>query len=169
MYVIRVTARDGSSYHIGRRYRQFDEMQRLLEQRFPVEAGEFSQKERILPILPGKTSCQSLHLWHSLHPRQAVSGQECSERGNRQKTAPAQWLPPGLPPLPWSMPVTASLSLAHSLTATVFATRQHPLWLYCEGFHKADPTGQRSIQSLFLFLLHSEASQVMEYFHFRNK
>ncbi|CAI8026135.1 Neutrophil cytosol factor 4 [Geodia barretti] len=29
-------------------------MQKLLEKRFPVEAGEFSQKERILPTLPGK-------------------------------------------------------------------------------------------------------------------
>ena len=56
MYVIRVTCRDRSSYIIHRRYRQFDEMQRHLEQRFPVEAGEFSQKERILPTLPGKSA-----------------------------------------------------------------------------------------------------------------
>lgn len=54
VYVIQVTCRNGSHYVISRRYRQFDEMQKLLEQRFPVEAGEFSQKERILPILPGK-------------------------------------------------------------------------------------------------------------------
>ena len=52
--MIRVTGRDGSQYRIGRRYKQFDEMQRLLEQRFPVEAGEFSRSERILPSLPGK-------------------------------------------------------------------------------------------------------------------
>ena len=52
--MIHVKCRAGSQYTINRRYRQFDEMQRLLEQRFPVEAGEFSQKERILPTLPGE-------------------------------------------------------------------------------------------------------------------
>ena len=52
--MIRVTCRDGSQYLIGRRYKRFDEMQRLLEQRFPVEAGEFSRKERILQTLPGE-------------------------------------------------------------------------------------------------------------------
>lgn len=51
-----MTCRNGSNYKIHRRYRQFDEMQRHLEQRFPVEAGEFSQKERILPKLPGKVA-----------------------------------------------------------------------------------------------------------------
>lgn len=41
---------------INRRYQQFDEMQRHLEHRFPIQAGEFSQKERILPTLPGKVA-----------------------------------------------------------------------------------------------------------------
>ena len=54
IYTIQVTCRNGERYTIFRRYRQFDEMQRLLEQRFPVEAGEFSQKDRILPTLPGE-------------------------------------------------------------------------------------------------------------------
>jgi neutrophil factor 4 len=54
VYVIQVTCRDGSHYTINRRYRQFDELQRLLDQRFPVEAGELNPKERILPTLPGK-------------------------------------------------------------------------------------------------------------------
>lgn len=62
LYVIRVTCRDRSRYIIRRRYRQFDEMQKHLEQRFPVEAGEFSQKERILPNLPGKAALATSQL-----------------------------------------------------------------------------------------------------------
>lgn len=61
LYVIRVTC-DRSRYIIRRRYRQFDEMQKHLEQRFPVEAGEFSQKERILPNLPGKAALATSQL-----------------------------------------------------------------------------------------------------------
>lgn len=64
MYIIQVTCRDGSKYTINRRYRQFNEMQRLLDQRFPVEAGEFNPKERILPTLPGKIEIPFSNLGH---------------------------------------------------------------------------------------------------------
>lgn len=53
VYLIHVTCQNGLQYYINRRYRQFDELQHLLEHRFPVEAGEFHQRERILPTLPG--------------------------------------------------------------------------------------------------------------------
>ena len=74
VYVIKVTCRDGSHYLIFRRYRQFDEMQKHLEQRFPVEAGDFNQKERILPNLPGRLSAMLLcGVWHCVEGWELVS------------------------------------------------------------------------------------------------
>ena len=111
LYVVQVTCRNGSQYTIFRRYRQFDEMQRLLEQRFPVEAGEFNQKERVLPHLPGKVVCRAV----PAHPlvflfllvwRQCV----CSGNAHRSITAPplslygALLLPP--PTRPAQTPTT---------------------------------------------------------------
>lgn len=52
-YIIKVLCKDGSIYHIYRRYSQFDEMQNALEKRFPIEAGTISAKDRVLPRLPG--------------------------------------------------------------------------------------------------------------------
>lgn len=53
-YIIKVSCRDGSNYHIYRRYSQFDQMQNALEKRFLIEAGSISAKDRVLPHLPAK-------------------------------------------------------------------------------------------------------------------
>lgn len=53
-YIIIVTRSDGSKYIIHRRYSQFHEMHSHLEDRFPIEAGAISAKDRTLPSLPGK-------------------------------------------------------------------------------------------------------------------
>ena len=52
-YIIKVLCKDGTSYHIYRRYSQFDHMQSALEKRFLIEAGSISAKDRVLPHLPG--------------------------------------------------------------------------------------------------------------------
>ena len=53
-YVIEVTRKNRETYHIYRRYKQFDKMVQRLEERFPVEAGSISASDRIIPLLPGK-------------------------------------------------------------------------------------------------------------------
>ena len=71
-YIIKVVCQDGSSYHIYRRYSQFDEVQNALEKRFPIEAGSINARERVLPRLPGDPPpasslslgvCGGWHLW----------------------------------------------------------------------------------------------------------
>ena len=52
-YLIAVTCRDNSRYVIYRRYKDFNEMHSHLEERFPIEAGAISAKDRTLPTLPG--------------------------------------------------------------------------------------------------------------------
>ena len=56
LYVLKVLCKDGSSYFIRRRYRQFDEMENALEKRFPIEAGAIKVTDRTLPKLPSKKS-----------------------------------------------------------------------------------------------------------------
>ena len=55
LYIVKVLCRDGSSYFIHRRYRQFDEMERALEKRFPIEAGAIKVTDRTLPQLPSES------------------------------------------------------------------------------------------------------------------
>ena len=52
-YLIAVTCKDNSRYVIYRRYSDFHEMHSHLEERFPIEAGAISAKDRTLPTLPG--------------------------------------------------------------------------------------------------------------------
>ena len=52
-YLIAVTCRDNSRYVIYRRYQDFHDMHSHLEERFPIEAGAISAKDRTLPTLPG--------------------------------------------------------------------------------------------------------------------
>ncbi|XP_078692349.1 neutrophil cytosol factor 4-like [Branchiostoma floridae x Branchiostoma belcheri] len=54
VYVTEVTLNNGSSYQIFRRYSQFDSLQVYLLARFPIEAGDIDEKDRVLPSLPGK-------------------------------------------------------------------------------------------------------------------
>ena len=54
LYILKVSCRDGSTYFIYRRYRQFDEIQNALEKRFPIEAGAIKAKDRTLPFLPSE-------------------------------------------------------------------------------------------------------------------
>ena len=58
-YIIEVTRKNGDTYHIYRRYRQFDKMVNRLEERFPVEAGSIRASDRIIPPLPGQLT--SIH------------------------------------------------------------------------------------------------------------
>lgn len=55
LYILKVLCKDGSSYFIYRRYSQFDEMERALEKRFPIEAGAIKVTDRTLPQLPSKS------------------------------------------------------------------------------------------------------------------
>ena len=52
-YLIAVTCKNNSRYVIYRRYSDFREMNSHLEERFPIEAGAISAKDRTLPTLPG--------------------------------------------------------------------------------------------------------------------
>ncbi|XP_065826186.1 neutrophil cytosol factor 4-like [Oscarella lobularis] len=54
VYVIEVTLRSKKRYIIYRRYNQFHNLGSNLEERFPIEAGYISAKERVLPSLPKK-------------------------------------------------------------------------------------------------------------------
>lgn len=59
-YIIKVFCKDGSNYHIYRRYSQFDQMQTSLEKRFLIEAGAIKSSDRVLPNLPGEfNTCYS--------------------------------------------------------------------------------------------------------------
>ncbi|XP_035694590.1 neutrophil cytosol factor 4-like [Branchiostoma floridae] len=57
VYVTEVTLNNGSSYKIFRRYSQFDALQSDLLARFPIEAGDIDEKDRVLPSLPGTGAC----------------------------------------------------------------------------------------------------------------
>lgn len=53
-YVVQVTLKNGESYTVFRRFREFNDLNQKLEDRFPVEAGYFNYAERKLPELPKK-------------------------------------------------------------------------------------------------------------------
>ena len=53
---MKVLCVDGGVYHIYRRYRQFDEMEKSLEKRFPIEAGAIRVTDRTLPRLPSESA-----------------------------------------------------------------------------------------------------------------
>eukprot|EP00118_Oscarella_pearsei_P005527 m.25473 g.25473 ORF g.25473 m.25473 type:complete len:464 (+) comp28814_c0_seq1:479-1870(+) len=54
VYVIEVTLRSKRRYIVYRRYNQFNNLCNNLEERFPIEAGQISSKDRVLPSLPKK-------------------------------------------------------------------------------------------------------------------
>lgn len=54
LYVMVVTRSNGQTYTIRRRYRQFNDLLARLEERFLIEAGSISSKDRSLPTLPGE-------------------------------------------------------------------------------------------------------------------
>ena len=55
LYILKVLCIDGSIYYIYRRYRQFDEIEKNLEKRFPIEAGAIKVTDRTLPRLPSES------------------------------------------------------------------------------------------------------------------
>ncbi|XP_006813665.1 neutrophil cytosol factor 4-like [Saccoglossus kowalevskii] len=54
VYFIEVTLKSGKTYLIVRRYSQFDDLEKNLDDRFPLEAGKLTSGVRKLPSLPGK-------------------------------------------------------------------------------------------------------------------
>lgn len=71
-YIIKVLCKDGTHYHIYRRYKQFDEMHNWLEKRFPIEAGAIKVKDRVLPNLPGRSETHKVQ--DKFHLAQKTSG-----------------------------------------------------------------------------------------------
>ena len=57
LYIMVVSRRNGQKYTIQRRYREFNDLQTRLEERFPIEAGSIHPKDRTLPTLPGVCVC----------------------------------------------------------------------------------------------------------------
>ena len=55
-----MTLNTGYKYIIYRRYRQFNELESLLDDRFVIDAGSVNIKDRILPDLPGMVGAYSV-------------------------------------------------------------------------------------------------------------